>query len=187
MTFDEIRTCRLLDGAGEPTDERPPTLLEAYSAIAGNAIMDLELKVFGTDCLTDTTGPEQLTAAVLEEVTRIGGEDRTIFSSFDATVAELVKTRRPGYYSALLSANPGPDLVENALLLDQDAIHPVFSVTAETVQDALDGGLQVNVWTVNTTDLMQTQVCKGSTAIITDDPASWPRSWLKCPIASQLP
>lgn len=171
MTFDEIRGCRLLDGAGEPTDEPPPTLLETYSAIDSTAIIDLELKVFGDDCLTETTGPEQLTAAVLEEVARIGGERRTIFSSFDETVAGLVKTSRPGFYSALLSSNPGPDLVETALLLEQDAIHPLFSVTADVVQEALDAGLQVNVWTVNMADLMQAQIDKGSTAIITDEPA----------------
>ena len=171
MTFDEIRACRLLDGAGAVTDERPPTLLEVYSAIGGNAIIDVELKLFGSECLTDTTGPEQLVAAVLDEVTLIGGEDRTIFSSFDETVAELVKTARPGYYSALLSSNPVPELVETALSLNQDAIHPLFSVTAETVQAARDAGLQVNVWTVNTADLMQAQLDKGTTAIITDDPA----------------
>ena len=171
MTFDEIRACRLLDGDGAVTDERPPSLLEVYSAIGGNAIMDVELKVFGSECLTDTTGPEQLTAAVLDEVTLIGGENRTIFSSFDETVVELVKTARPGYYSALLSSNPGPELVETALSLKQDAIHPLFSVSAETVQAALDAGLQVNVWTVNTAESMQAQIDKGTTAIITDDPA----------------
>ncbi|MGB5285795.1 MAG: glycerophosphodiester phosphodiesterase family protein [Polyangiales bacterium] len=171
MTLDEVRACRLLDGAGEPTNERPPTLLEAYSEIADNAIMDLELKVFGADCITDSTGAEQLAAAVLDEVTLIGGEDRTIFSSFDETVADFVKTARPGYYSALLSADPGADLVDAALRLDLDAIHPLFSVSADTVQAALDAGLQVNVWTVNTTELMQAQLDKGVTAIITDDPA----------------
>lgn len=171
MTFDEIRACRLLDGAGEPTEERPPTLLETYTAIDGNAIIDLELKVFGADCLSDGTGPEQLAAAVLEEVTRLDGQGRTIFSSFDESVAELVKTTRPGYYSALLSAAPGPDLVETAVLLELDAIHPLFSVSADTVQAALDAGLQVNVWTVNTADLIQDQLDKGVTSIITDDPA----------------
>ncbi len=171
MTFDEIRACRLLDGDGAVTEERPPTLLEIYSAIGGSAIMDVELKVFGSECLTDTTGPEQLVAAVLDEVTLIGGEAQTIFSSFDETVVDLVKTARPGYYSALLSSNPGPELVETALSLNQDAIHPLFSVNADTVQTARDAGLQVNVWTVNTADLMQAQLDKGTTAIITDDPA----------------
>ena len=179
MTFNEIRACRLLDGAGNPTEERAPTLLETYSAIDGTALINVELKVFGPDCLTDTTGPEQLVPAVLEQVARIGGENRTLFSSFDETVAELVKTERPGYYSALLSLVTGPAEIEKALLLRQDAIHPLFTVTAETVQSALDEGLQGNVWTVGTDDLtdeqlemlLQEQIDKGSTAIISDQPA----------------
>ncbi|MBT8467098.1 MAG: glycerophosphodiester phosphodiesterase family protein, partial [Deltaproteobacteria bacterium] len=124
MTFDEVRACRLLDGDGAVTQQQPPRLLEVYSAIAENAIMDVELKVYDSECLTDTTGPEQLVAAALDEVTLIGGEARTIFSSFDETVVELVKQARPGYYSALLSSDPGPELVETALSLNQDAIHP---------------------------------------------------------------
>ena len=173
LTLDEIRACRLLDGDGNPTDERPPTLLEVYTALGGTALIDLELKVFEPPCLTDTTGPEQLVPRVLDEVTRIGGESRTLFSSFDETAAELVKTQRPDYYSALLSLEEtGPPLVEAALALNQDAIHPFFSVSAETAESALDEGLQVNVWTVNTEDLMRQQIEKGATAIITDDPGT---------------
>ncbi|MGB3049880.1 MAG: glycerophosphodiester phosphodiesterase family protein [Polyangiales bacterium] len=177
-TFDAIRACRLLDREGNPTQERPPTLLEAYSEIDGNALINIELKVFEAPCLTDTTGPEQLVPAVLAEVTRIGGEDRTIFSSLDATAAALVKTERPGYYSAIVSDDTGAAEVTQAVELKQDAIHPGASVSAETVQSALDEGLQVNVLVVNTADLtdeqiqelMKEQIEKGSTAIITDEP-----------------
>jgi glycerophosphoryl diester phosphodiesterase len=171
MTFDAIREeCRLLDGAGVATEERPPTLLEAYNAVPDTALVNVELKVFGPDCLTDATGPEDLVPLALEQVTQLGGESRTIFSSFDETAAELVKTQQPGYYSALLSLVTGPDEVEKALLLNLDAIHPFFSVSGDTVQGALDAGLQVNVWTVNDAELMQAQIDKGSTAIITDEP-----------------
>jgi glycerophosphoryl diester phosphodiesterase len=129
--------------------------------------------------LTGTTGVEQLVPAVLEEVTRIGGQDRTIFSSLDPAAAALVKTERPGYYSAIVSDDTGAAEVAQGLALNQDAIHPGPSVSAETVQSALDEGLQVNVLLVNTADLtdnqierlMEEQIEKGSTAIITDEPA----------------
>jgi glycerophosphoryl diester phosphodiesterase len=172
-TFDEIRTCRLLDGDGNPTDERPPTLLEVYAALDGTALVDIELKVFGTDCLTDTTGPEQLVPLALDQVTQIGAENRTIFSSFDETAAGLVKMERPDFYSALLLpvTATGSEGVETALTLNQNAIHPFVSVSSDTVQQALDAGLQVNIWTANTTQSMQEQLDKGSTAIITDNPA----------------
>lgn len=173
-TFDEIRACRLLDGDRNPTNERPPTLVEVYSALDDTALVDVELKVFGTDCLTDTTGPEQLVRLALDQVTQIGAENRTIFSSFDETAAGLVKMERPDFYSALLLpvTATGSEGVETALRLNQDAIHPFVTVTMDTVQQALDAGLDVNIWTANTTQSMQEQLDKGSTAIITDVPAT---------------
>jgi glycerophosphoryl diester phosphodiesterase len=179
MTLNEIQACRLLDGAGAPTEEPPPTLLEVYSAVDGTALINVQLKVFEPPCLTDTTGPEQLVPAVLEEVTRIGGEARTIFSSLDATAAALVKTERPGYYSAIVSDETGQAEVEQAVALKQDAIHPDASVPKDTVTSARDADLQVNVLVVDTADLtdeqiadlMEEQIAKGSTAIIADEPA----------------
>ena len=38
------------------------------------------------------------------------------------------------------------------------------------MQSALDAGLQVNVWVVNGAELMQQQIDKGVTGIITDEP-----------------
>lgn len=172
MTLDDIRSCRLLDGDGNVTDQRPPTLLEVYDAIGGNALINLELKVFSDPCLTSTTDAEALVDAVLDEVIRIGGESRTIFSSFDTTAVELLKTKQPGFYSALLSRDTESDLVETALALGQDAIHPFFTVSEETVQEAREAGLQVNVWTVDPPALMQEQIDKGVDTIITNDPAT---------------
>jgi glycerophosphoryl diester phosphodiesterase len=171
LTFDQVRQCRLLDGAGNPTEEHPPTLAEAYTAAGDAALVNVELKVYEPPCLTDTTGPAELVPLALEEVAAIGAEDRTLFSSFDETAAELVKTEQPGYYSALLSLVTGPDQVETALLLGLDAIHPFLSVSADTMQDALDSGLQVNVWTVDGAQLMQDLIDLGATAIITNEPA----------------
>jgi glycerophosphoryl diester phosphodiesterase len=171
MTFDEIRACRLLDGAGDPTEERPPTLVEVYAALEGTALVNVELKVFEPPCLTDTTGPEDLVPLAVEEITRLGVESRTIFSSFDETVAELVKMERPDFYSALISLASRPEDVATAVALNQDAIHPSILVTAETVQAALDEGLQVSIWVPNTEEAMQAQIDKGSTALITDNPA----------------
>jgi len=179
MTLNEIQACRLLDGAGAPTEEPPPTLLETYSAVGGTALINVQLKVFEPPCVTATTGPEQLVPAVLEEVTRIGGEARTIFSSLDATAAALVKTERPGYYSAIVSDETGQAEVDQAVALKQDAIHPDASVPKDTVTSARDADLQVNVLVVDTADLtdeqiadlMEEQIAKGSTAIIADEPA----------------
>lgn len=171
MTFEEIRACFLLDGAGLPTEEHAPTLDEVYAAVPSPALINVEIKVFGPDCLTDTTGPDALVPLALEEVARLGGENRTFFSSFDTEAAELVKLERPEYYSALLLVVSDSETVQQALLLGQDAIHPRSGlVDAETVQEALDSGLQVNVWTVNDEAEMEANIEKGATGIITDVP-----------------
>jgi len=171
MTFDAIRACNLLDGAGQPTEEHPPTLDEVYAEVPSPALINVELKVFGPDCLTDTTGPDDLVPLALDEVARLGGENRTIFSSFDVDAVEIVKLEQPEYYSALLLVVTDSDDVQEALLVGQDAIHPRFDlIDTETVQEALDSGLQVNVWTVNDEADMQANIDKGATAIITDFP-----------------
>jgi glycerophosphoryl diester phosphodiesterase len=169
-TFEEARACRLLDGHGQPTEERPPTLEEVYSAVAAPALINVELKVFGPPCATSTTGPSALVPLALEEVSNLGGADRTFFSSFDTEAAELVKIERPEYYSALLVTGAGEAEVDQALLLGQDAIHPLYVVPAEIVGDALEAGLQVNVWTVNSASEMEASIAKGTTAIITNEP-----------------
>ncbi len=170
MTLDEVRACRLLDGAGEATEGRPPTLVEVYSAVSGNLLVNIEMKVSGEECATPETAPDLLVEKVLEEVISIGGQARTIFSSFDEGVCELVKTRNLGFYSALVSNAPDEALIERALELQQDAIHPSPIVSDATVQAALDAGLQVNVWGANSEEAMQAQLDKGVTAIITNDP-----------------
>jgi glycerophosphoryl diester phosphodiesterase len=171
MTFEEIRACRLLDRDGNPTTLHPPTLQEVYDALGEDALINIELKVFEEDCATPTTGASALVAAVLAEVVRIGGQKQTLFSSFDETAVEAVKTLQPGLYAGLLSSNPDTAFVQRAIALGLDAIHPLFSISADDVQVALDAGLQVNVWGVNNADFMQQQLDKGSTAIITDEPA----------------
>ena len=172
MRFDEVRACRLLDGYGMPTDEPPPTLREVYDALGPGALINVELKVFGPACATATTGPEALVEAVLEEVTDIGAESRTLFSSFDETAVGLLKMYRPDFYSALITREADEVVVERALELNQDAIHPFLDVDAETVRSARAAGLQVNVWTAKTSEATHEQVEKGATAIITDDPAA---------------
>ena len=170
MTFDELRACRLLGGDGMTTDQRPPDLVEVYGAMSANQLVNIELKVYGEDCATPKTAPELLVRRVLEEIISLDVMGRTLLSSFDEDVVQLVKTLEPRFYCALLSSEPSADLVTRAIELNQDAIHPSTRVSEETVQAALEAGLQVNVFGANTAEEMQAQIDKGVTAIITDEP-----------------
>ena len=170
MTFDELRLCRLLDGEGNITDQKLPALLEVYTVVSGDSLVNIEIKTFGDDCASDTVSIETMVVELLDGIETIGVAERTILSSLDESVVELIKRERPGYYSALISETPGSALIERAVELAQDAIHPSYEISADDVQSALDAGLQVNVWVVNGAELMQQQIDKGVTGIITDEP-----------------
>lgn len=173
FTLDEVRACRLLDGSGQPTDEHPPTLEESYDAVPSPGLINVELKVFGSDCVTDATDASALVDAALAEVDALGVAERTFFSSFDETASRLVKVRAPAYYSARLYTSPDDSqaVLEESLAAGLDAVHPFFLVPPESVAAALEAGLQVNVWTVNTESQMEANLDKGVQAIITDLPA----------------
>jgi glycerophosphoryl diester phosphodiesterase len=90
QTLAAARACVLRDGNGRQTSEHPPTLEEVYRALPGEALVNVELKVYGSRCLTAASGPRVLAQAAVAEVKRLGAASRTLFSSFDEeAVAEV--------------------------------------------------------------------------------------------------
>jgi glycerophosphoryl diester phosphodiesterase len=170
LGFDTLRHCRLRDGNGGTTAERPPALAEVYSALPPSALVNVELKVYEPRCRTASTGPRQLARAAVAEIKRLGVADRTIFSSFDEDAIVAVKTADATLYAALLFFEYRPERIEHAVQLGLDAIHPYHTIAATEVQRALQAGLQVNVWTVNARPHLLESLEKGVSAIITDHP-----------------
>lgn len=169
-TLAEVQACRLLDGDGEPTDDHPPTPAELYAVLPRTALVNIELKVYDTDCRTASTGPVDLARTTVAEVERLGATWRTLFSSFEEEAALAVKAVDPGLYSAQLLVAAPRDAIARAAELGLDAIHPLYGIPAADVGFALDLGLQVNVWTVNGVAAMNQSLDKRVTAIITDEP-----------------
>lgn len=171
LTLDAVRDCFLVDGDGVPTEERPPTLAEVYDLLPPDALVNVELKVFGLTCGNETNGPRVLARTAVEEVHRLGATERTLFSSFNEEAAVAVKEEDPGLYSARLLLAVRADTIDRARQLGLDAIHPFQTVAAADVAAAGEAGLQVNIWTVNAPEAMNENLDKGVTAIITDEPA----------------
>ena len=169
-TLLELERVRLLDGDGRLTNETLPTLAEVYRALPDDCLINVEVKVRETHHADLEAHRAALVDRVLAVVMRFGDPSRTIFSSFDGVVVERVKARQPSFYCAIVSNDPTKELVERAVALKQDAIHPDAAVELGTVQAALDAGLQVNVWKANTKAQMRAQLAKGCTGIITDEP-----------------
>jgi glycerophosphoryl diester phosphodiesterase len=171
FTLAQVQACLLLDGDGGVTAEHPPTLDEIYAILPSDALVNVELKVYGQQCMTPETGPEALAQAAVAEVTGLGVEDRSFFSSFNLSAAAAVKDADASLYSAYLVVIVDGDTLPDATGATLDAIHPLFVVSAEDVSAMRAAGLQVNVWTVNSESAMQQSLDKGVSAIITDEPA----------------
>ena len=171
FTLPEAQACALTDGRGAPTDERPPTLAQAYAVLPADALVNVELKVFGAACATPDSDAAALARAAAAEVRRLGATRRTLFSSFDAVAVEEIKRLDPTLYAALLIGTIDAAGVAAAAASGLDAIHPTWSgIGAELVADAQSRGLQVNLWTVNGRTFLTQALAKGPDAIITDQP-----------------
>lgn len=171
FTLAEVRQCALLDGARQPTDEVPPTLAEVYDAIGPDALVNVEMKVFGAPCLTADSGPEALARRTAVEIRRLGVARRTLVSSFDETALRALRRVDAGLYTALLYGALQDGVLERAAELGFDAIHPFWSgVDAAQVARARALGLQVNLWTVNGETFLRQSLAKAPSAIITDEP-----------------
>ncbi|MGH7786471.1 MAG: glycerophosphodiester phosphodiesterase [Candidatus Binatia bacterium] len=169
--FAALRDCRLVNYAREVSAEPPPTLAEVYAALPADALVNVELKVYGGACLTPTTGAEALARRAVREVRGLGVADRTLFSSFDDAAAVAIKQIDAALYSALLVRGAPPGTIEHAADLGLDALHPFFTeVDAPAIATARGLGLQVNLWTVVTRELLEQALDKQPTAIITDEP-----------------
>ncbi len=169
--LEDAQECRLLGGDGVPTNEAPPTLAEVFDLLPADALVNVELKAYGSACLTESTGPAELARVAAAEIRHLGVEKRSFFSSFNRTAAATLKEENPDLYTALLYSIPAREHVDWAIENGMDAIHPLFAVPAEDVDTALSAGLQVNIWTVNEAERMVAMLDIGATALITDEPA----------------
>lgn len=169
-SFAAARECRLLDGARQASGETLPTLAEVYDLLPRDALVNVELKVYGDACQTPDTGGAVLARRAAVEVQRLDAAARTLFSSFDRDALLVLKREFPQLYAAPLVGTPSLAGIEELADLGFDAIHPSHSLDAERIAAARELGLQVNLWTVNGRGYLEGAVDKQPTAIITDEP-----------------
>ncbi len=109
----------------------------------------------------------------LELVEKYGLKDRVFYSSFDHYVLAKLKELDPTAKTAILySSSVIYRAADYAKKLGCFAIHPnmVGALQYNELQQALDLGLDCNVWTINETENAKELVELGATGIITDLP-----------------
>ena len=171
LSLRQARRLRLRSGKGfAGRGEQIPTLREALGAVAGRALLVLEVK------------PAGIEEAVLAVVRRLVALDWCAVHSFRPRVVQRVRKLEPRLPCSLLTS--GQDVVDwgelfaSALSLGAQgvAVHHMV-VTPELVRAAHLRELQFSTWTVNTRDDVRRVAACGVDAITSDYPDRV-RRWL---------
>lgn len=94
-----------------------------------------------------------------------------LVSSFHYETIERVRTVDPALPTAFLVWSPDPELLDRAAEGGHAAVHPWHGlVTAETIGQARDLGLAVNVWTVDDPDQIRSLAALGVDGVVTNVP-----------------
>ncbi len=153
--------------------QRIPTLEETLALTRGRrGLLNLELKA--------ESDAEAMAAAmaVAARLTDLPEDDslraNIIVSSFNLPAVEAIKRRLPWLRVGALYGGRAwtrQAMIERALALDAEAIHPHPRIlTAETVHAAHEAGLRVNVWTANRWQTIRTLLAWSVDGMFSDFP-----------------
>jgi len=169
-TWDTLRTARLLDRAGAPTDETPMLLEELMDAVPLELALQVEVKAYGDPALTRAT-----TVAVSRVAAARADRERVEVLSFHVAACE--EAARNGLTARLITwADYAPDaLARWARWARWAGVSGVciehFLLHAELVQRLRAHGLSVTTGTINDSTLAARAAGLGVDAITTDRPA----------------
>ena len=149
-----------------------PVLADVLDACRG-LLVNVEIKNSPRD--TDHDPTCRASDLVVDLLTRRGGSDHVIVSSFDLATIDRVRVVGPDVPTGFLSFGLDPfDVLELARSRGHSAIHPdgptLRRVAIEVVERARGFGVDVNTWTVNDPQMMLEFDAAGVGALITDVP-----------------
>lgn len=166
MTLEELRKFDYGSWFSEEfTGEGIPTLSEVLAIYSNtNLRINIEIK-------SDIFVYEELEELVLREVKALGLEEQVIISSFDHETIQRVARLAPNVENAALFANVVLNLTEYQKLIPAKALHVSLpSAVRNPVQDAIQSGSLVRVYTVNEKAHAEILLNSGVDAIFTDEP-----------------
>ncbi len=162
MTYDQIRALKVVDDAGNVTDQYVPLLHEVLELIKGRAKLLLEIKY------TKHT-LEGIEKACLDCVKEYGMLDHVVFQSFDTEVIERVHAlcSEVRVEKLLYAGLPFGFNFDKYDYVASFNVH--YKLTTKAfINHAHSRGKEVKVWTLNKYDEELIEVVDG---IITNDPA----------------
>ena len=166
FTFDELRKLDFSNGNAAYEGVKIPTMEEVFNLLAPTGLtINIELK-------TGIVFYDRIEEKILELAGRKYRADRIIYSSFNHYSVCKIKSLDPSAKVGLLYADGPVDMPGYGHRLCADALHPAFYNLRypDYMEDCRKYGLDVNVWTVNTTEELMTCRQLGVNAIITNYP-----------------
>jgi len=175
MTLEELRS---LDAGSwfnaEYAGERIPTLDEVMALVQGRARLFIEMK-------DPDLYPDSLESELLSLVRRHRMQDRVFFLSFNRQALKRMRDLDAEVPIALLISNLRRDPLKAARLLQASGLAVQHRrLTKALAQKALDSDLALIAWTVDDPKDMARVLKAGATAIITNYPDRFARSWESC-------
>lgn len=167
-TWDAVRTARLRDRAGTPTDETPMLLEELLDEAPPELALQVEIKAYADPALTRAT-----TVAAARVIAGRSARDRVEVLSFHVAACE--EAARQGLSSRLVTwADYAPDALgrwaQRAGVAGVCVEH--FLLHAELVEQLRGHGLSVTTGTINDVGLAARAATLGVDSITTDRPAA---------------
>lgn len=142
---------------------RIPTLREVLDLVAGKIILNIELK----NTPIDYPGIEEDLLLLLEDYPK----STIIISSFDHKIIRRLSRIDGSLQLAVLADALFLDINKYALNLGARFWHPCFgSLREDAVEEAHQGGLKINAWTINSPKEWVAAVKMKLDGIVTDDP-----------------
>jgi len=145
-----------------------PLLEEAVQFSKENSIdMNIEIKD-----ISGLPGHNQIASHVYSTVKELNFLDHVLFSSFHHHYLYQIKKIDPKARIAVLLDNPDKQLFTIMDELKAEAYHPFYQITDQfQIKELHHKGFQVNVWTVNDKQLMESFIDMNVDGIVTDDPS----------------
>ena len=146
-----------------------PTLDEFLEVVAGMSIINIEIKTVKGAPARRAGAFDQL----VEQLNRHACAGRTIFSSFNHGLLREFKERHPSIRTGLLysehyTAEQTLELVDT---WRADAIHPHLDcIDASIVAACKEAGVDINVWTVDSPEMIERAIALDPTGIISNVP-----------------
>lgn len=165
FTFQELQKIPVPNGMSQYGEACVPTLEEVLELVKPSAMeVNIELK-------TGIFWYPDLEKKVLDLVEKTRMEERVIYSSFNHYSIQRVLREKPDANTAYLFSDVIVKVQEYARANGVKGLHPgLHHIEMGFLQEYLDSGLSVRVWTVDRPEQIKRLIKAGTDAVITNVP-----------------